>query len=429
MSESDLKRRLSEAQARVADLQSELNRTNSELMQLTLALDDQVAERTAELQDSQHFLDTVFQSIQDGLCVVGTDLTIQQANDWLKELFHEQGELVGRSCHAVFMGRSSACVNCPVLHVMSTSEPASALIPHPDSNEPGGWLEHSAFPHRNGGGELLGVIVHFKNVTERERARLEMEQLQQSLEDRVERRTDELAAANRELEAFAYSVSHDLRAPLRAMDGFSQALLEDFQGNLGEAGQDYLMRIRRASRKMAQLIDDLLALSRVTQRELRMARVDLSAMAREILDELARQHPDRAVSVEVADDLVVVGDTRLLRIALQNLLGNSWKYTAKKPHAHIQMVRVADDSGSSFAVIDDGVGFDSTYATNLFKPFQRLHTESQFEGSGIGLATVDRIIRRHGGQVRGEGVLGTGATFTFSLPQRWLGQDAETTED
>jgi signal transduction histidine kinase len=208
-------------------------------------------------------------------------------------------------------------------------------------------------------------------------------------------------------------VSHDLRAPLRAIDGFSQALAEDYGDRLDDAGKDYLARVRGAAQRMAALIDDLLELSRVARADLVRTRVDLGAMAREIAAELAQAAPERRVVFRADGDLAVSGDPRLLRVALVNLLENAWKFTRRRDEAHIELGR--DDRGALF-VRDDGVGFDMAYAGKLFGAFQRLHTAADFPGTGVGLATVQRIIHRHGGRISAEASPGAGATFRFTLP-------------
>jgi len=222
-------------------------------------------------------------------------------------------------------------------------------------------------------------------------------------------------AANEELEAFSYSVSHDLRAPLRGLDGFSQVLLKEHADRLNEEGRDYLQRIRAAAQRMASLIDDLLRLSRFGRAALDRQAVDLSAMARDIAGALRESDAERVVAFEIEPGLVDVGDERLLRVALENLLGNAWKFSAKRPRARIGFGRADVDGVRAYAVHDNGAGFNMAHAEKLFVPFQRLHPASQFEGSGIGLATVRRIIRRHGGQIWARGTPGDGATFTFTL--------------
>ena len=235
------------------------------------------------------------------------------------------------------------------------------------------------------------------------------------LESRVQARTAELSAANAELDSFAYSVSHDLRAPLRSIDGFSQVLLEDYEAKLDEAGRDSLNRVRAASQRMGHLIDDLLRLARVSRAELRPDAVDLSAMAQGIADELKRAAPERAVEFVIAPNLTARGDAALLRVALENLLRNSWKYSAKQPRARIEFARVPVNGGTAFMVRDNGAGFDMQYAGKLFGAFQRLHSPAEFEGTGVGLATVRRIINRHRGHIWAESQVDKGATFYFSL--------------
>jgi signal transduction histidine kinase/HAMP domain-containing protein len=228
--------------------------------------------------------------------------------------------------------------------------------------------------------------------------------------------TSALQTANRELEAFSYSVSHDLRAPLRSIDGFSQVLLEDYGDTLDAQGQDSLQRIRMATQRMAELIDALLELSRVTRAELSREAVDVTAVARTIAAELQRHEPSRRVAFVIADGLVMQGDPRLLRVLLHNLLGNAWKFTAKQPQARIEVGRLTQPDGTlTWFVRDNGAGFDMAYADKLFAPFQRLHRATEFPGTGIGLATVQRIIHRHGGHIWAEGAVEQGATIYFTL--------------
>ncbi|WP_238626011.1 sensor histidine kinase [Aggregatilinea lenta] len=226
---------------------------------------------------------------------------------------------------------------------------------------------------------------------------------------------NQLAAANRELEAFSYSVSHDLRAPLRALNGFSQALEEDYAGQLDGDGRMYLERIRASSQHMGQLIDDLIELSRLSRNEMRHEQVDLSTLARQIEAELREQDPGHEVEFEVEDGLVVTGDARLLRAMLSNLLGNAWKYTGHQAAPRVEFGATEYGGQQAFFVRDNGAGFDMAYADKLFGVFQRLHTSSEFPGNGIGLATVQRVVNRHGGRVWAEAAVNQGATFYFSL--------------
>jgi signal transduction histidine kinase len=225
-----------------------------------------------------------------------------------------------------------------------------------------------------------------------------------------------LEGTNRELEAFSYSVSHDLRQPLRGIDGFSQVLLEDYKDRLDAQGVEYLQRVRAASQRMALLIDDMLQLSRVTRAPARNEQVDLSAMVAAIATDLQNASPQRRVTFRIADGVVVQGDSSLLRLALTNFLNNAWKFTARHAQAVIEFGVTTNNGTPAYYVRDDGAGFDMTYADKLFGAFQRLHSATEFEGTGVGLATVQRIIHRHGGRVWAEGAVEKGATFYFTLP-------------
>ncbi len=238
---------------------------------------------------------------------------------------------------------------------------------------------------------------------------------QAELERRVNDRTRELTAANRELEAFSYSVSHDLRGPLEVINGFGYILSVEHGPHLDPAARECVAQIESASQRMAELIDDLLNLSRVSTTSMHHERVNLSHIAKEISDQLCRQEPGRHVEFTIHDCGQIEGDSRLLRIAMENLLRNAWKYTSKHQQAHIEVGCENRRGRSVFYVRDDGAGFDPAYVNRLFKPFQRLHSSTEFQGTGIGLATVQRIIARHGGEIWAEGAVEKGATFYFSL--------------
>lgn len=242
-----------------------------------------------------------------------------------------------------------------------------------------------------------------------------LQKTNEQLETRVHERTKQLESANEELEAFSYSVSHDLRAPLRAIDGFGLALSEDYAAVLNAEGKGHLERIRKATQRMGQLIDDLLNLSRVTRVEMRREQVDLSGLVRSITDDLKKNQPERKVEFVIAPNMTVDGDERLLRIAFDNLLGNAWKFTAKHAHARIEFGTTRKDGQSVYFVRDDGSGFDMAYAGKLFGAFQRLHAAAEFPGTGVGLATVQRIIHRHGGKISAESALEKGTIFYFTL--------------
>ncbi|MGE0873009.1 MAG: ATP-binding protein, partial [Kofleriaceae bacterium] len=236
----------------------------------------------------------------------------------------------------------------------------------------------------------------------------------------VETQRQALAAetANKELEAFSYSVSHDLRAPLRGIDGFSQALVEDEAPNLTDRGKDYLRRIRAAAQRMAELIDDLLQLSRVSRSDFKKERVDLSALVGTVLGELQRADPERKVELIIQRNVFAIADARLIRITLENLLGNAWKFTSKAAQARIEFGSFEKEDEQVYFVRDNGAGFDMQYVQRLFGAFQRLHTDKEFPGTGIGLATVQRVVHRHGGKIWVEAEIGKGAMFQFTLPAR-----------
>jgi PAS domain S-box-containing protein len=268
------------------------------------------------------------------------------------------------------------------------------------------WLHTTKVALRDGAGRPTHLLGISHDITERRQEVSELSAAKESAD-----------AANRELETFSYSVAHDLRGPLRAIDGFSQALLEDYGGRLDREGLRYLARVREAAQRMAELIDDLLTLSRVTRSELRRERVDLSALASRLLSGFQRLEPERHVDVVIAPDLVTQADPQLAAIALDNLLGNAWKFTSKRAHARIEVGLTHADGESAFFVRDNGAGFDMTYRDKLFGVFQRLHTESDFPGTGVGLATVARITARHRGRIWAHGLIDGGATFYFTLTE------------
>jgi PAS domain S-box-containing protein len=276
-------------------------------------------------------------------------------------------------------------------------------------------IEVDSVPDRGDDGAVRGAYALMRDITDQQRAEDEVRRLNADLEQRVSERTAELQSANKELESFAYSISHDLRAPLRGIDGFSHLLAEEFGDTLDETGRGYLDRVRRAAQRMGTLIDDILELSRVTRQEMRRVRVDLSRIAAEVIDERARADPGHRVECAIAPDCRVFGDPQLLRVMLQNLLENAWKYSGKEAAPRIEFGQETIDGETIFFVRDNGVGFDMKYADRLFTPFQRLHKPEEFEGTGIGLATVARIVRRHGGRAWAESTPGQGTIVRFTL--------------
>jgi PAS domain S-box-containing protein len=270
--------------------------------------------------------------------------------------------------------------------------------------------------------ERAVIYLVGRDITEGKRFENEARRLNLELEEYVAQRTAELQTANRqlvlanqELEAFTYSVSHDLRAPLRRIGGFSEILLKNYAEVLDERGKHYMERVHASTRQMGELIEDLLKLSRLTRAEKRISRVDLSQMARQIVEGLRQAEPARVMTCTIDDAMVVEGDAHLLQVALENLLGNAWKFTQRHPTAHIEVGVLRTGQEPVYFVRDDGAGFDMAYVDKLFGPFQRLHTTEEFEGTGIGLATVQRIVHRHGGRVWAEGAPEHGATIYFTL--------------
>lgn len=276
------------------------------------------------------------------------------------------------------------------------------------------WVRGQSMPKYLDDGSVVwdGVIV---DVTAQKQAEHAIQQLNEQLERRVADRTAQLSAANRELESFAYSVSHDLRAPLRSIEGFSRILMEEYGSALDATAANYLARVRNASQRMGQLIDDLLSLSRVTRSELKRVRTDLSAIAESVVQELRGETPERSVSVSIHPGLSCLADPSLIRIALYNLIGNAWKFTSRRADARIEFGALIQRNRTVYYVRDNGAGFDMEHAGKLFGAFQRLHSPRDFEGTGVGLATVSRIVDRHGGTVWAESVMDQGATFYFTL--------------
>lgn len=379
---------------------TELRRTERELAAHRDRLEELVAARTRQVQEQAAIIDQIHDA------VVSTDLdgVITSWNRGAERLYgYKAQEVLGRSVGLLYENSDFLWREIILPLQRQDALELEVRLRRKDGSPVDVLLRLNL--RRDPQGEPTGMIGYSLDIGARKQA-----------ERLLQQRSEELAAANRELEAFAYSVSHDLRAPLRAIDGFSQALLEDYGERLDGPGLDYLRRVRAATQRMAALIDDLLQLSRVSRAALQPGVVDLSGMAREILAELQQAQPERRVDIVVQPGLTVRGDPGLLRTALYNLLDNAWKYTGRTERPRIEVGSTPSEAGPVFYVRDNGAGFDMRYADKLFGAFQRLHHPSEFEGTGIGLATVQRIVHRHGGRIWAEASPGHGASFHFTLP-------------
>uniref|UniRef100_A0A831UA03 histidine kinase n=1 Tax=Geobacter metallireducens TaxID=28232 RepID=A0A831UA03_GEOME len=369
----------------------------------------QVAKRA---EDERARFEAIIGALGEGLSIQDRNYRILVQNDVHRRL--SGGDHVGEYCYQAYRNRDQVCDDCVVALCFADGKPHTRVYENLPGH-PGKYLEFNVTPLRDAGGEIVACIELVRDITERMRAEERIRTLNADLERRVAERTEELNHSVREMETFCYTVSHDLRTPLRGINGFSAILQQEYADRLDEEGKEYLRRIAGAANRMAELIDDLLELSRVNRDELRLVPVDLAPMAREIAAELMGSNRERQVEFVIEPELRATGDPSLLGAALSNLMHNAWKFSARNPAARIEVGSRQEWEERVFFVRDNGVGFDMAYGDKLFLPFHRLHAAEGFEGTGIGLATVQRIIERHGGRVWAEGEPGKGAVFFFTL--------------
>jgi len=356
----------------------------------------------------------IFEGAEVGIMVVDSDYRVQSYNTKMKELFFqdkEESEIRKENCFHLLCKENGPPEQCVCRNVLTSAGPFRIL----GKKLRGHIFDVAATPLKGKDGLINDIIVVYNDITELKQSQEALDKTNARLEQRVNERTAQLQATNKELDAFAYSVSHDLRAPLRSMEGFSHALMDDYADKLDDVGKGYLKRIQAGSVKMAELINALLKLSRVSRSELTIVPVKIGEMAAGIASELQETDSDRDVEFRINAGLTTIADGALIKSVMENLLGNAWKFTSKKGKALIEFGAIDNDCQQVFFVRDNGVGFSMEYVSRLFGAFQRLHRHDEFEGTGIGLATVQRIITLHGGRIWAEGTEGTGATFYFTL--------------
>jgi len=434
----ELEQRVDERTAQLREAHGELRRTNSELLQLTLELEERVAQRTEELRKLNEALAAsevryrrLFESAQDGMLILDAETgMIVEVNPFLTELLGSPHEnFLRRHIWDIGFFRDIVANKAYFEELQRKNYVCYENLPLETADGRSIAVEFVSSVYQVDGKKVMQCNV--RDLTERKRAEEEIRKLNDELEQRVAQRTSELEATNKELEAFTYSVSHDLRAPLRHIDGFSKLLLEEHSAGLPEEAHRYLTRVREGTQRMGQLVDDLLSLSRVGRQEPRWQIVGLNSLVEEVRRDLKPEMEGREIDWKIGPLPFVECDPGLMKQVFANLLSNAVKFTRPRERAVIEVSTMSRDGQTVVFVRDNGVGFSMKYADKLFGIFQRLHRQEDFEGTGVGLATVQRILHKHGGRVWAEGELDKGATFYFALggPEtRRAGEGARTGE-
>ncbi|HON86554.1 MAG TPA: PAS domain-containing sensor histidine kinase [Syntrophorhabdaceae bacterium] len=393
-----------------------IHRKDGRVSKMSMIMDiTSYKEALEESIKSKRFLSNVFSSIQDGISILNKDLTIIHVNPTMERWYHFNQPLIGKKCYEAYHGRNEPCTICPSLKTLKTGESAFEIVPLTGPNrEVLGWLDLFSFPLFDmESGYLEGVIEYVRDITERRRAEEKIE----SLNRQLEARTRQLEALNKELESFNYSVSHDLKSPLINIEAIIKRFLKRYGSGIEKEAKGYIERIPKIIKYMHEIIDDLMNLSYATRKDISKDNINLSQLVKDISKVFHDRFSNRSVEFNIVEDICAIGDEGLLKIAIVNLMSNAWKFTKMNTHTKIEFGETLLGNERVFYFKDNGIGFDVSANQKIFEPFVRFHSKEEFEGTGIGLATVYRIITRHGGRIWAQSEPGKGACFYFTLPE------------